>query len=36
MNKLFIYYSLSGNGDLIAEELANFGFEIRKVIEGAV
>ncbi len=33
MNKLFIYYSLSGNGDLIAEELANFGFEIRKVIE---
>ncbi len=31
MNKLFIYYSLSGNGDCIAEQLKNKGFAIRSV-----
>lgn len=31
MKKLFIYYSLSGNGDLVAETLASKGYEIRKV-----
>lgn len=32
MKKLFIYYSYTGNGDVIAQELENQGFEIRKVI----
>lgn len=32
MKKLFIYYSLSGNGDLVAETLASKGYEIRKVV----
>lgn len=31
MKKLFIYYSLSGNGDVVANYLENKGFEIRKV-----
>ena len=31
MSKLFIYYSLSGNGDLVAERLKSQGFEIKKV-----
>ena len=31
MKKIFIYYSLSGNGDLVADYLKNQGFEIRKV-----
>lgn len=31
MKRLFIYYSLSGNGDLVAETLKAQGFEIRKV-----
>ena len=31
--KLFIYYSLTGNGDLVAGYLENRGFKIRKVIE---
>ena len=31
MAKLFIYYSLSGNGDLIAEKLKESGFDLRKV-----
>ena len=30
--KLFIYYSLSGNGDYVADYLKTRGFEIRKVI----
>jgi flavorubredoxin len=32
MKKIFIYYSLSGNGDLIAENLKEKGYDIRKVI----
>lgn len=32
MKKLFIYYSQSGNGDLIAEILAAKGYDIRKVL----
>ncbi len=31
MSKLFIYYSLSGNGDAVAEKLREKGYEIRKV-----
>lgn len=31
MKKLFIYYSLTGNGDIIAEYLKGKGYEIRKV-----
>ena len=30
--KLFIYFSLTGNGDIVANEFKNKGFEIRKVI----
>lgn len=33
MKKLFIYYSLTGNGDLVAEFLKGKDFEIRKVTE---
>ena len=33
MKKLFIYYSLTGNGDLVAEKLKEKGYELRKVIE---
>ena len=32
MKKLFIYYSLTGNGDLVADVFKNKGYEIRKVI----
>lgn len=32
MKKLFIYYSLTGNGDVVAEEFKKKGYEIRKVI----
>jgi flavodoxin len=32
MKKLFIYYSLTGSGDLVASELKKQGYEIRKVI----
>ena len=31
MNKLLIYYSNSGNGDLVAARLAEQGFALRKV-----
>ena len=31
MNKLLIYYSLSGNGDFIAEQLKTQGYAVRKV-----
>ena len=31
MSKLFIYYSLSGNGDAVAENLEEKGFDVRKV-----
>ena len=31
MKKLFIYYSFSGNGDVVADHLKNKDFEIRKV-----
>ena len=31
MSKLLIYYSFSGNGDVVAEALKGKGFEIRKV-----
>ena len=32
MKKLFIYYSYSGNGDVVADYLKKKGFELRKVI----
>ena len=32
MNRLFIYYSQSGNGDLVAEAMQKQGFAIRKVV----
>ena len=32
MKKLFIYYSLSSNGDVVSEEFKKKGYEIRKVI----
>ena len=32
MKKIFIYYSLMGNGDLIAEHFKDNGYDIRKVI----
>ena len=32
MNRLFIYYSQSGNGDLVAEALKAQGFGIRRVV----
>ena len=32
MKKLFIYYSCTGNGDLIAQNLKEHGFDIRAVI----
>ena len=31
MNKIFIYYSLSGNGDAVASALREKGYEIRRV-----
>lgn len=31
MKKLFLYYSMSGNGDLVAEEMKKKGYELRKV-----
>lgn len=31
MSKLFIYYSNTGSGDVVAQELATLGYEIRKV-----
>ena len=33
MSKLFIYYSFTGNGDLVASNLEHKGYEVRKVIE---
>ena len=33
MRKLFIYYSLTGNGDFIASKMLERGYEVRKVIE---
>ena len=32
MNKVFIYYSLTGNGDYVANILKEKGIEIRKVV----
>ena len=32
MKKLFIYYSLTGNGDVVAEAFKDKGYEIRKVV----
>ena len=32
MKKLFIYYSFTGNGDIIAKTLEEKGYEIRKVV----
>lgn len=29
--KLFIYYSLSGNGDIIADKMKELGYDLRKV-----
>ena len=31
MKKLFLYYSYTGNGDIVAKEMEKRGFEIRKV-----
>lgn len=31
MNKLLFYYSLSGNGDLVASYLSEKGYELRKI-----
>ena len=33
MSKLFIYYSLTGNCDLVAEKFKDKGYELRKVVE---
>ena len=33
MSKLFIYYSLTGNGDFVADFLEKKGFDLRKVTE---
>ena len=33
MSKIFIYYSLTGNGDFISKEMENKGYAIRKVVE---
>ena len=33
MKKLFIYYSFSGNGELVASTLSSKGYEIRRVNE---
>lgn len=33
MNGLFIYYSLTGNGDLVATKMKEKGYELRKVTE---
>ena len=33
MNKIFIYFSLTGNGDFLAPYLEDKGYEIRKVVE---
>lgn len=32
MAKLFIYYSNSGNGDVVASKMKDLGYDIRKVI----
>ncbi len=32
MKKIFIYYSLTGNGDVVAKAFKEKGYEIRKVI----
>ena len=31
MKKIFIYYSLSGNGDVVAKKFESLGFDIRRV-----
>ena len=33
MSNLFIYYSLTGNGDIVAKRFEEKGYEIRKVTE---
>ena len=33
MNKLFIFYSLTGNGVLVSSEMKELGFELRQVFE---
>lgn len=33
MKKLFLYYSLTGNGDEVASMLSSRGYELRKVVE---
>ena len=35
MSKLFIYYSLTGNGDFVADFLEKKGYDLRKVTEKA-
>lgn len=31
MKKLFLYYSLTGNGEVVAQEMSKKGYELRKV-----
>ena len=31
MKKIFIYYSRTGNGDIISKRMTNLGFDIRKI-----
>jgi len=31
MSKLFIYYSLTGNGDCVADRLSDYGIDVRKI-----
>ena len=33
MRKIFIYYSLTGNGDEVSSYLASRGYDVRKVVE---
>ena len=33
MKKLFLYYSYTGNGDIVSKEFEKAGFELRKVCE---
>jgi len=33
MEKIFIYYSITGNGDEVAKRMLGKGYEVRKVVE---
>ena len=32
MSKLFVYFSYTGNGDLVAEKMATLGYDVRRVV----